>query len=151
MSDTVWKWVAAVVVAVLTVSPLVVACFVGPVFGVKIPAANFSELDFLAVAIALAAYVGAVRIALIQRLGSNSQSRLLSKIVVLSLIPADFNLILSALIMAAKVFCFDAFGQQRIEEWFPLCPFFFVCAVCYLALQHLVAWVLSVLKYFDVF
>jgi len=144
------KILVAIAVAVLAAAPLGWSWLLGPPTGINVPT-SLSELDFLAIAIALAAYVSAVRIALISRLGSGAQAPLLSKIVVLSLIPADFNLIVCGLAMAARLFFPHAFGNQWIDPLMPVVIFLFAFAVAYLALQHLAAWVLSYLKFFDVF
>lgn len=106
-----------------------------------------TELDFLAVIIALAAYVAAVRLALISRLSGGTRAKRITKLLTLALIPADFNLIVSGAIMAGKVFLGDLLGDQWIGILMPYVPVLFAYAVLYLALQHVLSWIISIVRF----
>ncbi len=100
------------------------------------------DLNFAAISIALATYIATIRLYLIGRLGQNPNSPQLIKATIVTMIPADFNLILSAVFIVMKYFirsfppdCFVNFSAVA-----------FLYAVIYLAFQHLIAWIISFYK-----
>jgi hypothetical protein len=113
-------------------------------------AAEVNSLDLLAIIIALASYVAAVRLALIGRLSNDSIEpgvKLLVKILVLSMIPADFNLIIAGILLATKLF-FKDFASSLIPFSVEgVVAFLFAYAVLYLAFQHVMSWAISLWRF----
>lgn len=139
------KFVVILLFAALTFGPSIFIWRNGPIAGLNLPTTDFSDFDFLAVCIALATYVSGVRFLLLQRMQSGTST--LAKVMILALIPADFHLILCSLVMAAKVFWVDLFGAAGPDPWLPYVAFFFVYSSAYLALQHVIAWFISLWKF----
>jgi hypothetical protein len=139
------KFIIILLFAALTFGPSIYIWRNGPIAGLNLPTTDFSDFDFLAVCIALATYVSGVRFLLIQRMQSGTST--LAKVMILALIPADFHLILCSLVMAAKVFWVDLFGAAGPDPWLPYVAFFFVYSSAYLAMQLVIAWFISVVKF----
>lgn len=102
-----------------------------------------ADLNFAAISIALATYVATVRLYLIGRLGQapRPSSPKLIKATIVTMIPADFNLILSAVIIVMNYFI------NPIADYFVnFAAVAFLYAVTYLAAQHLIAWIVSFYK-----
>ncbi len=110
---------------------------------------NFSKLDFLAVIIALAAYLAGVRLAVLGRLGSEPKPTNPSSLKrrILFLIPSDFNLIISGSIVAVKLFYTNLIPPE-ITWAGQFATFLFILAVVYLVVMHIWSWFESACKYY---
>ena len=103
------------------------------------------KLGFLALIVALSAYLASVRIAVIARLGSTPQpdhpERL--KWFLVSLIPADLPLVVAGIFLAGDLFSKDLLGVDPAGWLYPGAKLLFVIAVVVLAVHHVVGWCIS--------
>lgn len=128
-----FAWVLVPIAALGGIGYLAVA---GPPSDLS-PDQSLFDIRFLAVIIALAAYVSGVRIALLNAARSHSTQ---AKGIILSLIPGDLNLIAAGLLLAIRLFAVGALDQDE-RQWFELrALFLFIYGAVYLALQHVFAW-----------
>lgn len=138
---------ATLIVPSLSIVPLVIAFLQSPKHSRTNIHGEFSESDFLAIILGMAAYLGAVRMALVQRLGVTGEGRSRNpdtvQCWVLLLIPADFNLILCGIVMISRGF-FPGFHSSSWTSLLePGVAFGFTYTVCYLACMHVAAWIIS--------
>lgn len=106
------------------------------------------KLGFLALIVALSAYLASVRIALITRIGSEPKPRhrWWLKLYVVSLIPADAPLVLAGLFLTAQLFSKDLSGPEPADWLYPAAKGLFVFAVGVLAAHHIALWIISIYK-----
>jgi len=109
----------------------------------------------LAIPIALAAYIAAVRIALIGHLGQKKQNGCVKENkkegiqrILLFLIPVDFNFLLAALCMSLLIFIPTHFSHCQLEKIESIVVVSLLFSVGYLSLLHVHAWVLTFSKTF---
>lgn len=91
--------------------------------------------------IALAAYISAVRLALIARIhnANDKSNKETLKTVIRCLIPADLVLVLGSLLLSGHLLV-EAVGQHPWPWLFVTATVLFCVAVLILAIHHLVAW-----------
>lgn|GEM_PF-4244847 len=140
-----------VVIPVLIILPLVIAILLPEECHVNIFNRKFDELNFLAVVIALATYISAVRLGLLTRLWTRDDSviRLKSdkpKCVILSLIPIDFNLILCGVGIATIYFFPGLLDENYTKSGISI---IFIITIIYLIAEHVIAWIDSYIKFFS--
>ena len=109
------------------------------------------KLGFLALIVALSAYLASVRIALITRLGSvpkpDHPKRL--KWFLVLLIPADLPLVVAGIFLAGDLFSKDLLGLEPATWLYPGAKLLFVIAVVVLAIHHFVGWCISLYKLYS--
>jgi hypothetical protein len=106
------------------------------------------KLNLLALMVALSAYLAAIRLALIQRLGAEpppTNPRGI-KNMLLALIPADMPLVVGGLLLTANLFWTDLLGGAPPAFLYPAAGWLFVAGICILAIHHAVAWVITAKK-----
>jgi hypothetical protein len=107
------------------------------------------KLDLLALIIAISAYLAAVRLAIIARLGADPKPRRPNdlKLFILSLIPADLNLIVAGSMLAVVMFT-EAQGGKASPRLSNMVVPSFLFAVGYLVIHHLWGWIFSCWRYY---
>lgn len=107
-----------------------------------------SKSDLLTLVVALSAYLAAVRLAVIGRLGSQpppKHPKTLKWFIVL-LIPADASLVFGGLLLTADIFWKDLFCVEPTTRLYTVAVWLFAFAIFYLAIHHLVSWGISAKK-----
>lgn len=103
-----------------------------------------TAFQLLTVMIALAAYISAVRLALIARIHNKNDDsdKGTLKIVIRSIIPADAVLVFGSLLLSGHLLV-EILGKRPWSWLFPTATVLFCLAVVILAVHHFVAWVTS--------
>jgi hypothetical protein len=85
-------------------------------------------------------------VAALSRIGPNqpAAARTRAKFYALSLIPADASLIGAGVTLAAQMFATDLVPEKILSQAVPLVPILFVYGVAFLALHHVVGWLVSI-------
>ena len=106
------------------------------------------KLNLLALMVALSAYLAAVRMTVIGRLGStpapNNPQDLKTFLVLL--IPADAPLVVGGLFLTADLFWIGVFGAQPPSWLFWWAQVLFIAAISVLAIHHIVSWGITISK-----
>ena len=112
-------------------------------------AARPNTLVFLSLIVALAAYLGAIRLAILFKLGSddarddtahNDDHRFHLKSVLVALIPADIAFITAAWLLLFYEFAEPLMGWTPREDLHRWATWAFIAGVAVLSFHHLVAW-----------
>lgn len=105
--------------------------------------ANLNQLPLLSLVVALAAYVGGIRLAVLGRINAAPppQDVAALKRFLKRLIPTDFLLIVAGIFLFLKIFWSDLVGGIAAPMWFDtLIVWAFFFATVTLVLHHVVAW-----------